>query len=128
MAAIIHAMPAAPLNPSIFSAERKVDEERRRSAAVKWSPMRAALRTLTVLTALNVRNGATVAELTIATRISRPALYRILETLREAGYISVDISRRHYCLTMRVRSLAEGFSDEDWVTQIARPALASKFA
>jgi IclR family mhp operon transcriptional activator len=25
---------------------------------------------------------------------------------------------------MRVRSLAEGFSDEDWVTQIARPALA----
>ena len=125
MAAIIHAIPARPLNPSVFPADRKDGEERRRSAAVKWSPMRAALRTLTVLTALNVRNGATVAELAVATRISRPALYRILETLREAGYISVDIARRHYCLTMRVRSLAEGFSDEDWVTQIARPALAS---
>jgi IclR family mhp operon transcriptional activator len=125
MAAIIHAIPARPLNPEVFSADRKDGAADRRSAPVKWSPMRAALRTLTVLTALNVRNGATVAELAIATRISRPALYRILETLREAGYISVDIARRHYCLTMRVRSLAEGFSDEDWVTQIARPALAS---
>jgi IclR family mhp operon transcriptional activator len=124
MAAIIHAILAGPPNPSVLSADRKDREQRRRSAAVKWSPMRAALRTLTVLTALNVRNGATVAELAIATQISRPALYRILETLREAGYISVDIARRHYCLTIRVRSLAEGFSDEDWVTQVARPALA----
>ena len=124
MAAIIHAILAGPPNFNVLSADRKDREERRRSTAVKWSPMRAALRTLTVLTALNVRNGATVAELAIATRISRPALYRILETLREAGYISVDIARRHYCLTMRVRSLAEGFSDEDWVTQVARPALA----
>lgn len=86
--------------------------------------MRSALRTLTVLRALNVHNGATVGHLSSATGISRPALYRILETLREAGYISVDIARKHYCLTMMVRSLAEGFSDEDWVTQVARPALA----
>jgi IclR family mhp operon transcriptional activator len=86
--------------------------------------MRSALRTLTVLRALNVHNGATVGHLSLATGISRPALYRILETLREAGYISVDIARKHYCLTMMVRSLAEGFSDEDWVTQVARPALA----
>jgi IclR family transcriptional regulator, mhp operon transcriptional activator len=86
--------------------------------------MRAALRTLTVLRALNVHNGATVGDLSLATGISRPALYRILETLREAGYISVDIARKHYCLTMMVRSLAEGFTDEDWVTQVARPALA----
>src|SRR3984885_15678875 len=104
MAAIIHAIPARPLNPKVFSADRKDGAADRRSAPVKCAPMRAALRTLTVLTALNVRNGATVAELAIATRISRPALYRILETLREAGSISVDIARRHYCLTMRVRS------------------------
>jgi len=122
MVAIVHTTQARPPIPNVFSVDVK---KRGRSATDKWSPMRAALRTLMVLTALNVRNGATVAELAVATRISRPALYRILETLREAGYISVDIARRHYCLTMRVRSLAEGFSDEDWVTQIARPALAS---
>jgi IclR family mhp operon transcriptional activator len=103
---------------------RAGQRKRKRAPPEKWHAMRSALRTLTVLRALNIHNGATVGELALVTGISRPALYRILETLREAGYICVDIARKHYCLTMLVRTLAEGFSDEDWVTQIARPALA----
>lgn len=91
----------------------------------KEAPVRGSMRTLWVLRALNVHNGATVAELSRATGISRPALYRILETLREAGYVSVDLSRQRYCLTMLVRTLAQGFTDEDWVTQVARPVLAA---
>lgn len=87
------------------------------------NPMRGVLRTLRVLRALNVRNGATVVELSRDTGISRPALYRVLETLREAGYVALDLSRRHYGLTMMVRGLAEGFNEEDWVTQVARPVL-----
>lgn len=87
--------------------------------------MRGPLRTITVLRALNVRNGATVAELSTVTGISRPALYRILETLRTAGYVSVNLRQQRYCLTMLVRTLAEGFSDEDWVTQVARPVLSA---
>ena len=87
------------------------------------APMRAAVRTLAVLRALNVRNGATVVELSRDTGISRPALYRVLETLRETGYVALDLSRRHYCLTMLVRGLAEGFNEEDWVTEVARPVL-----
>jgi len=62
------------------------------------SLMRGPLRTIAVLRALNVRNGATVGELSLATGISRPALYRILETLRAAGYVSVNLRRQHYCL------------------------------
>jgi IclR family mhp operon transcriptional activator len=87
------------------------------------SPMRGVMRTLQVLRALNVRNGASVAELSRVTRVSRGALYRVLETLRSAGYVKVDLSKHHYCLTLRVKELAEGFNDEDWVTQIARPAI-----
>jgi IclR family mhp operon transcriptional activator len=112
------------VNPGDKVVPRVSQRKRKRAPAEKWHPMRAALRTLTVLRALNIHNGATVGELSHVTGISRPALYRILETLREAGYISVDIAGKHYCLTMLVRSLAEGFSDEDWVTQIARPTLA----
>jgi IclR family transcriptional regulator, mhp operon transcriptional activator len=111
----------------VSSSEKPIprrQQSRPKDATGNWNPMRSALRTLTVLRALNVHNGATVGDLSLATGISRPALYRILETLREAGYISVDIARKHYCLTMMVRSLAEGFTDEDWVTQVARPALA----
>ena len=87
------------------------------------SPSRGVLRTLKVLRALNIRNGATVVELSRITGLSRGALYRILETLREAGYVSLDLSGRHYGLTMLVRGLAEGYTDEDWITQVARPAL-----
>ena len=87
--------------------------------------MRGPLRTIAVLRALNVRNGSTVVELSKFTDISRPALYRILETLREAGYVSVNLSRQRYCLTMLVRTLAQGFTDEDWVVQIVRPELSA---
>jgi IclR family mhp operon transcriptional activator len=83
------------------------------------------MRTIAVLRALNVHNGASVAELSKATGISRPALYRILETLREAGYVACNLTRQKYCLTMLVRTLAQGFADEDWVTHIARPVLIS---
>lgn len=92
-------------------------------SAGEGAPMRGALRTLQVLRALNVRNGATVVELARDTGISRPALYRVLETLRETGYVALDLSRRHYCLTMLVRGLADGFTDEDWVSEVARPVL-----
>jgi IclR family mhp operon transcriptional activator len=88
-----------------------------------YAPTQGVLRTLQVLRALNIRNGASVLELSRSTGISRPALYRILETLREAGYVSLDLSGRHYSLTMLVRGLAEGFVDEDWVGQVAAPAL-----
>lgn len=103
-----------------------MDERRNRSDGERRAdnaPMRGALRTLEVLRALNVRNGATVVELSRDTGISRPALYRILETLRDAGYVGLDLSRRHYCLTMLVRGLAAGFNEEDWVTSVARPVL-----
>lgn len=86
-------------------------------------PMRGVIRTLQVLRALNVRNGASVVELSRITRVSRGALYRVLETLRAAGYVRVDLSKHHYCLTLQVKELSEGFNDEDWVTQIARPAI-----
>lgn len=87
------------------------------------APMRGALRTLQVLRALNVKNGATVIELSRYTGISRGALYRLLETLREEGYVALDLARRRYRLTILVRGLAEGFSDDDWVRDVARPAI-----
>ena len=93
------------------------------SDADDFAPMRGVVRTLQVLRALNARNGATVVELSRDTGISRGALYRLLETLREEGYVALDLAQHHYCLTMLVRSLAEGFSDEDWVVHVARPVL-----
>jgi IclR family mhp operon transcriptional activator len=85
--------------------------------------MRGAERTLGVLAALNRHNGATVSQLAAATGISRPALYRVLETLCAQGYAVRRPDRDTYELTPLVRSLSDGFKDEDWVRTVATPVI-----
>jgi IclR family mhp operon transcriptional activator len=93
------------------------------SAASNSATMRGVIRTLAVLRALNERNGSTVLELSRRLSISRPALYRILETLVSEGYVSRHDASETYRLGIKVRGLSEGFRDEDWVSEIASPVL-----
>jgi IclR family transcriptional regulator, mhp operon transcriptional activator len=86
-------------------------------------PIRALIRGLAALAVLNRRNGATVSEVTSEIKLPRTTTYRILETLSEAGYVHRDPADDRYRLTLMVRSLADGFADEDWITQIGRPCI-----
>lgn len=84
-------------------------------------PIRALLRGLQVLHVLNQNNGATVSEVAAAIDLPRTTTYRILETLCVAGYAYRAKSDERYRLTIMVRGLSDGFDDEAWITQIARP-------
>jgi IclR family mhp operon transcriptional activator len=84
-------------------------------------PIRALLRGLEVLHVLNKQNGATVSEVASSIDLPRTTTYRILETLCVAGYAYRAASDDRYRLTIMVRGLSDGFDDEAWVTQIARP-------
>ncbi len=84
-------------------------------------PIRALIRGLDALTVLNLRNGATVSEVAQEIKLPRTTTYRILETLSHAGYVYRDTTDDRYRLTIMVRGLSDGFDDEAWVTQIARP-------
>jgi len=84
-------------------------------------PIRALARGLKVLTVLNSGNGSTVSEIAAATRLPRTTVYRVLETLAEEGYVARDPADERYRLTILVRGLSDGFDDEAWVTQIAKP-------
>ena len=84
-------------------------------------PIRALLRGLEVLHVLNQHNGATVSEVATAIDLPRTTTYRILETLCHAGYAYRAASDERYRMTILVRGLSDGFDDEAWVTQIARP-------
>jgi IclR family transcriptional regulator, mhp operon transcriptional activator len=87
-------------------------------------PIRALVRGLDALTTLNLRNnGATVSEIAQQIRLPRTTTYRILETLTHAGYVYRDPTDDRYRLTIRVHCLADGFDDDAWVTQIARPCI-----
>jgi IclR family mhp operon transcriptional activator len=84
-------------------------------------PIRALLRGLDALTFLNLRDGATVSEVAQEIRLPRTTVYRILETLCNAGFAFRDAADDRYRLTILVRGLSDGFDDEAWVTQIAKP-------
>ena len=84
-------------------------------------PIRALTRGLDALTVLNLRDGATVSEVAQEIRLPRTTVYRILETLCNAGFVFRDAADERYRLTILVRGLSDGFADEAWVSQIAKP-------
>ncbi|MDP8983811.1 MAG: helix-turn-helix domain-containing protein [Pseudomonadota bacterium] len=86
-------------------------------------PIRALTRGLDALTVLNLRDGATVSEVAREIRLPRTTVYRILETLCDAGFVFRDAADERYRLTLLVRGLSNGFDDERWVTQIVTPLI-----
>jgi IclR family mhp operon transcriptional activator len=86
-------------------------------------PIRALMRGLDAMTVLNSRDGATVSEVAQEIRLPRTTVYRILETLCNAGFVFRDAVDDRYRLTVLVRGLAEGFDDEEWVAEVAKPQI-----
>lgn len=80
-------------------------------------------RGLDVLVYLNRYDGATIGDVAKATEINRGIVYRLLETLREKGFVTKEPESPKYWLTSAVRNLADGFNDEEWVDTIAKPAV-----
>lgn len=86
-------------------------------------PIRALIRGLDALAALNLRDGCTVSDIAAEIRVPRTTAYRVLETLCLASYVFRDPADDRYRLTVEVRKLSDGFDDEAWVCQAARPIL-----
>ncbi|MBL0282721.1 MAG: DNA-binding transcriptional regulator [Zoogloea sp.] len=98
----------------------------RTNSGADYAPVRGLTRGLDLLRALNSQEGgrSTLAQLAQATGLHRTTVRRLLETLIAEGYVRRSESDDRYCLALRVRSLAEGFRDEDWISSIAAPALS----
>lgn len=87
-------------------------------------PIRALMRGLDAVCALNARDGATVADVVHDTHLPRTTVYRVLETLREAGLVYRDPLDERYRLTGLVRGLSDGFDEDAWLARAAQPHLA----
>lgn len=86
-------------------------------------PIRALTRGLDALTVLNSHDGATVSEVAQEIRLPRTTVYRILETLCDAGFAFRDAADERYRIAKLVRSLSTGFEDEPWVAGIAQRSI-----
>jgi IclR family transcriptional regulator, mhp operon transcriptional activator len=88
-------------------------------------PIRALNRGLDVLTELNRVERAAINTMASAVGLPRTTTYRILETLRLAGYVERDAHDDCYRPTIMVRALSDGFDDEALISHIAKPLLAA---
>lgn len=91
---------------------------------VRSGNVRSLERGLALLVALNRQPLASVCDLAADTRLPRPTVYRLLDTMCKAGFVGLDSATDKYRLTHRVRLLSDGFLDDEWVTEIAAPLMA----
>jgi IclR family mhp operon transcriptional activator len=80
---------------------------------------------LDLLTELNRSLNATasITDLARATGQHRTTVKRLLETLKEAGYVDHDVATNLYRLTFRVQQLSFGYRDITRVTEVAWPLM-----
>jgi len=85
--------------------------------------IRALHRGLEVLTELNKLERAAINTLAAAVGLPRTTTFRILETLRGAGFVEREAHDDCYRPTIRVRALSDGFDSQSLVAHLAKPLL-----
>ena len=86
--------------------------------------VRSLSRGLKVLAALNARGSATLAELANDAGLAKPTAFRILKTLLEDEYVSMEEDSSTYRPATRVESLSSGFTENAWFVEHTRSHLA----
>ncbi|MFP3795832.1 DNA-binding transcriptional regulator [Paraburkholderia sp. SIMBA_027] len=91
----------------------------------KYANVRGLARGLQVLRALNaMENGrATSQQLSEATGLHRTTVRRLLETLVEENFVRRSASDDSFRLTLNVRALSEGFTDDELIATVAPPIM-----
>ena len=85
--------------------------------------VRSLSRGLDILNLLNIRDSATPAELAQELNIPRATVYRLLETMADKNFIYRHSSDNRFRMTDKVRTLSDGFTEEDHMANIARDSL-----
>lgn len=87
--------------------------------------VRSLSRGLSVLAALNARCSATLAELAVDAGLAKPTAFRILKTLLEEEYVTMESGSGIYRPAARVSSLSSGFEETAWFVEHTHSHLAA---
>lgn len=74
-----------------------------------YPPVQSVMRAFRLLANLSRREAASLSELNHLTRLPKPSLVRLLNTLIGLGYVRNDRTRKTYSVTPAVQELSEGF-------------------
>lgn len=87
--------------------------------------VRALSRGLALIGELNTSGPSGAQQLARKSGINRTTCYRLLQTLRQEGYVTFDETSALFSLTPQVRRLSEGLSTQDLSRQAALPPMFS---
>lgn len=82
--------------------------------------IRSITRALDVLRTMNLTDGSRLQDLQQICGLPSPTLYRILQTLRDAGYVQSEGGGRYH-LTEKVRELGCGYTQRLQIADVAAP-------
>lgn len=82
-------------------------------------------RGLAILAAISesVTGTATITDISRATGIHRTTVKRLLQTLIDDGFVISILADKSYSLSFKIRQLSEGFTDDEWISQVAAPTI-----
>lgn len=86
-----------------------------------YPPVESVRRALTILRVLNQLRIASISDLHASTRLPKPTLVRMLETLMADGYVARDNMCGGYRVTCKVRELNSGYDGISRVIEASRP-------
>ncbi|MBS1142300.1 MAG: regulatory protein, IclR [Proteobacteria bacterium] len=97
----------------------------RPSSGASYRHVQGLSRGLAILHAINLspEGWCTIAELSASTGLHRTTVRRLLETLQSEGYVRRSASDDSYRLNQKIRQLSDGFTDDEWISEIANPVL-----
>lgn len=108
-----------------------VESDDSSKAKTRYAPIRSLVRGLEVLQTVNREGSLTLTRICEITELPYPTVFRIMQTLIEAGYVECEPTRKWYRPTLLSKTLASGFPEESRLVAVARPyivALTEKFA
>ena len=89
----------------------------------RYSGVKSAERMFDIVELLNRCRGASITELSRKSGFSRRAVDRMLVSLTKYGYVRRLETDGKYYLSHLIKKLSDGFSEEEWVTDVASPIL-----
>ena len=92
-----------------------------------YRPVRALNRGLMLLQELNRLGSGRPADLARAAGLDRTTTYRLLATLEDCGLVRTSPATDEYVLTEKVRTLSDGFTEQDRTLQIVSIHLGTLF-
>lgn len=97
----------------------------RPSSGASYRHVQGLSRGLAILHAINrsPEGWASIAQLSEATGLHRTTVRRMLETLQADGYVRRSASDDSYRLNQKIRQLSDGFTDDEWISEVANPVL-----